>query len=136
MGRQEVRPATVGFVVSVVVVALASVGGDGWPGGGDAVPEWLTGSDESAVFDEEAGRPDWLFDYNLHAHVIGVIYSPPDRRPTLVGLSESQRLMDSLSPGVRASYEGALLEREEAEYAAFVETRMRRLSGERASRKQ
>jgi hypothetical protein len=63
--------------------------------------------------------------------VIGVIYSPPDRRPTLVGLSESQRLMDSLSPGVRASYEGALLEREEAEYAAFVETRMRRLSAER-----
>jgi hypothetical protein len=47
--------------------------------------------------------------------VIGVIYSPPERRPTLVGLSESQRLMDSLSPGVRASYEGALLEREETE---------------------
>ena len=66
------------------------------------------------------------FDYNLHAPVIGVIYSPPDRRPTLVGLSESQRLMDSLSPGVRASYEGALLEQEEAEYAAFIEEHLRR----------
>jgi len=126
VGRQEVRPAIVGFVVSVVVVILASVGGDGGPSGDDAVPDWLTGADEGAVFDEEAGRPDWLFDYNLHAPVIGVIYSPPDRRPTLVGLSESQMLMDSLSPGVRASYEGALLERDEAEYAAFVEGRMRR----------
>ena len=135
MGRHEVRPAIVGFVVSVVVVVLASVGGDGGPRGDDAVPEWLTGSDEGAVFDEEAGLPDWLFDYNLHAPMIGVIYSPPDRRPTLVGLSESQRLMDSLSPGVRASYEGALRSREEAEYAAFVETRVRRLSGARASRK-
>jgi hypothetical protein len=115
MGRHEVRPAIVGFVVSVVVVILASVGGDGGPRGDDAVPEWFTGSDEGAVYDEEAELPDWLFDYNLHAPVIGVIYSPPERRPTLVGLSESQRLMDSLSPGVRASYEGALLEREETE---------------------
>jgi hypothetical protein len=123
VGRQEVRPAIVGFVVSAAVVVLASVGGDGGPCGDDAVPEWLTGSDEGAVYDEEAGLPDWLFDYNLHAHVIGVIYSPPDRRPTLVGLSESQRLMDSLSPGVRASYEGALLEQEEAEHAGFIEER-------------
>ena len=36
---------------------------------------------------------------------------------------------------VRASYEGALLEREEAEYAALVATSVRRLSGARASRK-
>jgi hypothetical protein len=106
--------------VSVAVVVFASVGGDRAPGDDDVVPEWLTGSDEGAVFDEEAERPDWLFDYNLHAHVIGVIYSPPDRRPTLVGLSESQMLMDSLSPGVRASYEGALLEREEAATRASI----------------
>ena len=97
------------------------------------MPEWLTGSDEGAVFDEEAGLPDWLFDYNLQAPVIGVIYSPPERRPTLVGLSESQRLMDSLSPGVRASYEGALVEREEAEYAEYAERRLRWLSEDRAS---
>jgi len=120
VGRQEVRPATVGFVVSVAVVIFASVGGEGGPRGDDAVPKWLTGSDEGAVYDEEAGLPDWLFDYNLHAPVIGVIYSPPERRPTLVGLSESQRLMDSLSPGVRASYEGALLEREEAATRALL----------------
>ena len=134
MGRQEVRPAIVGFVVSVAVIVLASVGGDGGPRGDNAVPEWLTGSDEGAVYDEEAGLPDWLLDYNLHAPVVGVIYSPPDRTPTLVGLSESQRLMDSLSPGVRASYEGALLEREEAEYAALAKER-RRWMRERASGK-
>ncbi len=120
MGRHEVRPAIVGFVVSVVVVVLASVGGDGGPRGDNAVPEWLTASDEGAAFDQEAGLPDWLFDYNLHAPMIGVIYAPPDRRPTLIGLSESQRLMDSLSPGVRASYEGALLEREEAATRALI----------------
>jgi hypothetical protein len=91
VGRQEVRPAIVGFVVSVVVVILASVGGDGGPGGDDVVPEWLTGSDEGAALDKEAGLPDWLFDYNLHAPVIGVIYSPPDRRPTLVGVSQIAR---------------------------------------------
>jgi hypothetical protein len=135
MGRREVRPAIVGFVVSVVVVVLASVGGDGGPRGDEAGPEWFTGSDEGAVFDEETGLPEWLFDYNLHVPVIGVFYVPPERRPTLVGLSESQRLMDSLSPGVRTSYEGVLLEQEEAEYAAVAGRRMRRLSEERASRK-
>ena len=35
--------------------------------------------------------------------------------------------MDSLSPGVRAHHEGAQLARE-AEYVAFIEERMRRLS--------
>ena len=67
--------------------------------------------------------------------------------------SEWDALMDSLSPGVRASYEGWLLERkharwsgranaetrphlrEEAEYAAFIEERLRRLRGERTSGK-
>jgi hypothetical protein len=32
---------------------------------------------------------------------MGVIYSPPDRHPRRVGFSESDALMDSLSPGVR-----------------------------------
>ena len=133
MGKQEVRAATVGFVVSVSIVIFASVGGEGVPGGDNAVPEWLTGSDEAAEWNQERALPDWLLDYNLHVPVIGVIYAPPDRTPHLVGLSESQMLMDSLSPGVRASYEGALLEREEAEYAAFVEERLRRLREDRAS---
>ena len=64
--------------------------------------------------------------------------------------------MDSLSPGVRASYQDWILERaharrserlreeaenaaehlrEEAEYRAFIEARLRRLRGERASGK-
>ena len=57
-------------------------------------------SDWEAAVREESGLPDWLLDYDLHAHLVGVIYRPPDRTPHLVGLSESERLMDSLSPGV------------------------------------
>ena len=129
-----VQPVVVGFVVSAAIVILASVGGDAAPSDDNAVPEWLTGSDEVTGFGEEPGLPDWLLDYNLHAHLVGVIYRPPDRTPNLVGLSESQMLMDSLSPGVRASYEGALLEREEAEYAAFAKERLRWMR-ERASGK-
>lgn len=123
-----VQPAIVGFVVSVSIVVLASVGGE-W-----ATRDEATMSDWEAAVREEPGLPDWLLDYNLHAHLVGVIYRPPDRTPHLVGLSESQMLMDSLSPGVRASYEGALLEREEAEYAALAKER-RRWMRERASGK-
>jgi hypothetical protein len=139
----------------VAVVVLASVGGDGGPGDGDAVPEWLTGSDEGAVFDEgrneavasdqELTDPIWLTDYTTHVPLIGYLYSRDDYDPHHLTLSEWKTLLCSLSPGVRARYEGALLEqeearkrersREEAEYAAFVEARMRRLSEERASRK-
>ena len=135
MGKQEVRAATVGFVVSVSIVILASVGGEGAPGGDNAVPESLTGSAEAAEWNQERALPEWLVDYNLHVPLIGVFYYPPDRKPHLVGLSESQRLMDSLSPGVRASYEGTTREREEAEYAAFVEERLRGLREDRALRK-
>jgi hypothetical protein len=95
--------------------------------------------DGSARFDpaseQEPALPDWLTDYNLHAHIIGVFYSPPDRHPRLVGSFESDALMDSLSPGVRASYEGVLLERVEAEHAAYAERRLRWLKEDRAARK-
>jgi hypothetical protein len=134
MGRQEVRPAIVGFVVSVVVVVLASVGGDGGPRGDEAVPEWLTG-DEGTASEQEPELPDWLTDYSLHVPLIGVLYSPAYHHSQRVRRAESDALMDSLSPGVRASYEGAVFEREEAEHAAYAEWRMRRLSEERALRK-
>jgi hypothetical protein len=80
----------------------------------------------------------------MHVPLIGYVVSPPDNDAhalgpaSLLALPESDALLDSLSPGVRASYEGALLaegdakksahEREEAEYAAFIEERLRRLS--------
>lgn len=128
MGKRVVRPVVVGFVVSVSLVILASFWGDG------ATRNERTMSDWEAAVREEPGLPDWLLDYNLHAHLVGVIYRPPDRTPNLAGLSESQMLMDSLSPGVRASYEGALLERDEARHAAFAKQRLRWMR-ERASGK-
>jgi hypothetical protein len=102
---------------------------------------------------QERARPAWLTDYSLHMNLIGVLGSPsgspPREDPKPVEAFESGALMDSLSPGVRASYEGWLLARaharrskrlreeaeqaaehlrQEAEYAAFIEERMRRLN--------
>jgi len=126
VGKQEVQAATIGFVVSASIVVFALVVGDGAPYDDNAVPEWLTTPDESTASEQEPALPDWLTDYNLHVPLIGVFYSPPDRHPRRVGFSESDALMDSLSPGMRAGYEGALREREEAECAAFIEGRLRR----------
>ena len=106
---------------------------------------------------QKRGRPAWLTDYSTHIGIIGVLSqftgSPPRKEAESVERSPFDALMDSLSPGVRASYEGWLLERkharwsgranaetrahlrEEAEYAAFIEARLRRLRGERTSGK-
>jgi hypothetical protein len=136
VGKQEVGAATVGFVVSALIVIFALVVGNGAPRDDNGVPEWLTG-DEGTASEQEPELPDWLTDYNLHVPLIGYIYSPADRHARRVRRAESDALMDSLSPGVRASLEGAGLaqaaasegehEREEAEYRAFIEERMRRL---------
>ena len=139
MGKQEVQPATVGFLVSVSMVVFASVGGEGATRDEVTVPE---GNVEST---QERARPAWLTDYSLHMNLIGVLGSPcgspPSEEAEPVERSPFNALMDSLSPGVRASYQGWLLEREharrsdrlreEAEYAA----RLRRLRSERTSGK-
>ena len=52
----------------------------------------LTTSDESTASEQEPALPDWLTDYNLHAHIIGGIYSPADRHPRPAGSSESDAL--------------------------------------------
>jgi hypothetical protein len=84
---------------------------------------------------EREARP-WLRDYSLHVPLVGVVGASLDlverAESDLVERAESDALLDSFSPGVRASLEGARLtqaEREEAEYGAFIEERMRRLSG-------
>lgn len=104
---------------------------------------------------QEPARAPWLTDYYLHVPLFGFFYPlpgpepPPDSDSDPVNVFEWDALMDSLSPGVRASYEGWLLERkharwsgranaetrahlrEEAEYAAFIEARLRHRSARR-----
>jgi hypothetical protein len=84
---------------------------------------------------EREARP-WLRDYSLHVPLVGVVGAPPDlvdrAESDLIERAEFDALLDSFSPGVRASLEGTRLtqaEREEAEYRVFIEERMRRLSG-------
>jgi hypothetical protein len=147
VGKQEVQPAIVGFLVSASIVFLASFGVDEPPRDAGPVDERLEGSDEAVAPKQEPARAPWLTDYYLHVPLFGFFYPlpgpepPPDSDSDPVDVFESDALMDSLSPGVRASYQGWLVERkhartsdrlrEEAEYAA----RLRRLRGERASGK-
>jgi len=107
-------------------------------------------AEEEVGSTQRRARPAWLTDYSLHMGIISVLSaipgSPPCEEAEPVELFEWDALMDSLSPGVRASYEGWLLERkharwsgranpetrahlrEWAEYAAFIEERLRRLN--------
>ena len=147
MAKQEMPAAMVGLVVSASIVFLASFGVDEPPRDNGPVDARLEGSDEAAAPKQEPARAPWLTDYYLHVPLIGFFYPlpgpepPPDSDSDPVDVFEWDALMDSLSPGVRASYEGWLLERkhartserlrEEAEYAAWL----RRLRGERTSGK-
>ena len=97
----------------------------------DALPSEYMPRDE-----RERDRPVWLTNYDTHVPLIGIPPAFPSEDLDPVVDLEAQALMDSLSPGVRAHYEGAPPtreaarkrehEREEAEYAAFIEERMRR----------
>jgi len=129
------------------VVALGSAWGERAPRDEVKAPE------EDVVSNQERARPAWLTDYSMHMGIIGVLSAIPGSLPSKeaepVDLFEWDALMDSLSPGVRASYEGWLLERkharwsgranpetrahlrEEAEYAAFIEARLRHRSARR-----
>jgi hypothetical protein len=110
--------------VSTAIVVFVLVGGEGSQRGG------LMVSDENPVRygilgPHRAGeRPVWLEDYSSHVPLIGILVAPIDP----IERAESDALLDSFSPGVRASLEGARVtqaERDEAEYRAFVEERMR-----------
>ena len=99
----------------------------------DALPKMYMPRDERAP-----DRPVWLSDYSSHLPLLSIPPALPSENLDPVVDLQAQALMDSLSPGVRAHYEGAHPsreavrkrehEREEAEYAVFIEERMRRLS--------
>lgn len=113
---------------------------------GSERPRWA----EVTVFEEDArpkmfmprdglerDPPIWLTNYDTHLPLISVPPALPSEDLNPVVDLQAQALMDSLSPGVRTHYEGAHPsreavrkrehERDEAEYAAFIEERMRRL---------
>ena len=117
----------VGLVVSASVVFLASFGVDEPPRDDGPVDERLEGSDEAVAPKQQPERRPWLTDYSLHVPLIGFFYPlpgpepPPDRDSDPVDVFDSEALMDSLSPGVRARLQGMIREREEAGRAAFPE---------------
>jgi hypothetical protein len=138
VGRQEVRPAIVGFVVSLAIVIFVLVGSEGPRRAEGTVFEEDALPSKFMPPDEDAELPIWLTNYDTHVPLIGTLRALPSADLNPVEDLKAQALMDSLSPGVRAHHEGAHLareaarkrehEREEAEYAAFIEERMRRLS--------
>ena len=140
---KQVRPSIIALLASVLLVLSAVVGVVA------ALPDGSTVSDEGTASDEEFGLlvptyapPVPRRDPNPTGHAFydtrpGYDYLLSfDSGPTPAQL-ESDALLDSLSPGVRASYEAALLaqvdaqkrehERDEAEYAVFIEEHLRRL---------
>ncbi|MGB5283297.1 MAG: hypothetical protein WBN29_02235, partial [Polyangiales bacterium] len=118
-----------------------------------ALPEWLNTSEDAPnvrKFGNDASGPGYQH---------GFSQLPALELELEADALEHQNLLDSLSPGARAIYlggiqerldaldkererravelerEAAQAEREEAAYRAFIEARLRRLRGERASEK-
>ena len=154
---KQVRPSIIALLASVPLVLVAAVGIVA------ALPDGVTTSDEATSSDEELADPEWLTtleeerdvaEFGNCASVLGCYgpnppYFDPNREADAL---EYQTLLASLSPGVRANYrawlrdradarakdrerEAAERERDEAEYAVFIEEHLRRLNEERPSRK-
>jgi hypothetical protein len=138
VGKQRILVATVSFLVSASIVIFVLVGSEGPRRAEGTVFEEDALPRKFMPPDEEAELPIWLTNYDTHVPLIGTLRALPSADLNPVEDLEARALMDSLSPGVRAHYEDAQLareagrkwehEREEAEYAAFIEERMRRLS--------
>ena len=138
VGKQGVSAAAISFLVSVSIVMFVLVGGEGPRQAEVTVFDEVPETNEFTAAGPEPDRPVWLTDYNTHVPLIGVLTSSFYDDLEAVEQAERDALVDSLSPGVRANYEGARPERaaarkreherEEVEYAAFIEERMRRLT--------
>ena len=138
VGKQKIPIAIVCCLASMAIVIFVLAGGEGPQRAEVTVFEENAPPKMYMPHDErERGRPVWLTDYDTHVPLIGTLRALPSEDLDPVVDLQAQALMDSLSPGVRAHYEGAHPsreavrkrehEREEAEYAAFIEERMRRL---------
>jgi hypothetical protein len=107
--------------------------------------------EENTSSDEERARPQMMAveEYALgnDASLFGVYarIAPYFDAELKADALEYQTLLASLSPGVRASYDGALRERadareqqrvrDQAQYTAFIEERLRRLNAGRSSKR-
>jgi hypothetical protein len=129
---KQVRPSIIALLASVLFVLSAVVGIVA------ALPDGPTVSDEGTASDDDLGLLDPAYAPPVplgDPNPTGLAFYDPrpfhnyllsfDAGPTPAQL-ESDALLDSLSPGVRASYEDRLLD-DEAEYTAFIEERLRRL---------
>ena len=125
MGRQRIPVAIVSFLVSVSLVIYVLVGGEGPRRAEVTLSEEYALPRKFMPPDPETERPIWLSDYGTHVPLISIPPTLPSADLNSVEDLTAQALMDSLSPGVRAHYEGAQLAGE-AEYAAFIEERMQR----------
>ena len=125
MGRQKIPVAIVCCLVSVSLVIYVLVRGEGPRRAGVTLSEEYALPSKFMPPDEETELPIWLSDHGTHVPLIGVVTTRPHVDVDPVEDLKAQALMDSLSPGVRAQYEGAQLVRE-AGYVAFIEERMRR----------
>jgi len=135
VGKQKISAATVAFLVSasLVITVLLEVGGpqrvEGTVFEEDTLPR------KYGPHDEEDHLPVWLSDYSTHVPLIGIPPALPADLDSVEHL-EASALADSPWPRVQTRNEAAQLageaarkrehEREEAEYAAFIEERMRR----------
>ncbi len=159
VGKWEARLLAVGFVVSAIVV-LATVAGEWSPRAEDTEPDEIVASNESAVTDVPTlhetlaeyarGVPNYGYAPGSPAGTYA-IYCPSFDTHVEAEIREYRALLESFSPGVRASFEGAdgernaawkeewkrreaerkrdeaERERDEAEYAVFIEEHLRRL---------
>jgi len=155
---KQVRPSIIALLASGLLVLSAGLGIVA------ALPDGSTVSDETAASDEEFAFPETLslvehargipnYGYNVGTaashHVTYELSFDADLEADAL---EYQTLLASLSPGVRANYraglrdradarakdrerEAAERERDEAEYAVFIEEHLRRLNEERPSKK-
>jgi hypothetical protein len=134
VGKQRIS-AAIGFVLSTAIVVFVLVGCEGSRRGEVTASGEAPAPYKYLPYEQARERPVWLRDYSSHVPLIGILVAPVDSieraESDLVERAESDALLDSFSPGVRASLEGARVtqaERHEAEYRAVSQERMRRLS--------
>ena len=146
MGRREIPAVMIGLVVSVAVVATGDRCGSGVTVEENAASAPETSAETQSLYELVRGVSNYGFEMGKPGSENVVYWEHLFDEPDADEL-EYRALLDSLSPGVRASYDGVWMvrrdafkreeerreaeqERAEAEYAVFIEARLRRLSRE------